>query len=496
MKRCRGNSFPYNERFKLMQENEAYTDRIDAYMDSFEELGLPSCALKAVDKLGFTTPTPVQAQAIPAVLANKDIIAAASTGTGKTAAFLLPVLGKMDKLSRKGRSPRALVITPTRELAEQISRTSATVARCCGVYSSVVFGGKPYSPQIKELKAGCDILIATPGRLNDLIERGAADLSKVEVLILDEADRMLDMGFLPAVKSIVAKIPDQRQTLLFSATIDKSIQKNLTDLLKDPQIIQIAHKGETAKIVDQFIMPVSNNQKSELLKCLLDEKGHDRVVVFARTKRRAEDLAKTLRSAGFSVESIHSDKTQGQRRHALSRFRKGDAGVIVATDVLARGIDIPEVDYVVNYDLPDMAEDYIHRIGRTGRAGNAGFAVSFVAQKQLDQLAAIEALTGKPLPIMRMDSFDPDMNQLNKPSRRDRAKQREGVSVKKKRSAKRARAYQEKKREYDYTGYGDKRKGAKKKKDISKHEGPRPGQRSSRLRQDQQRHQKNKKKRS
>ncbi len=477
-----------------MDESTSHAqDGNDAYMESFDKLGLPPRALKAVEKLGFSTPTPVQAQAIPAVLEGKDIIAAASTGTGKTAAFLLPVLGKMGKRPRGRKAPRALVVTPTRELAEQISRTSSVVARCCNLYSTVVFGGKPYSPQIRELRTGTDILIATPGRLNDLIERGAADLSGIEVLVLDEADRMLDMGFLPAVKSIVSKIPADRQTLLFSATIDKSIQKNLADLLKDPEIIQIAQKGETAKIVDQFIMPVSNNQKSELLKCLLDERGHDRVVVFARTKRRAEEVAKQLKSAGFAVESIHSDKTQGQRKHALSRFRKGDAGVIVATDVLARGIDIPEVDYVVNYDLPDMAEDYIHRIGRTGRAGNAGFAVSFVAQKQLDQLAAIEALTGRSIPIMRLESFDPDMEQLNKPSRRDKAKQREGASVKKKRSAQRARAYQEKKkREYDYTGYGDKRKGAKKKKDVRKHDGPRPGQRSSGLRQDQRRHEKKK----
>ncbi len=439
-------------------------------MRSFEELGLPTCALDAVGRLGFETPTPVQEMAIPHVLEGRDVIAAASTGTGKTAAFLLPVLGKMPKRAKGRTAPRALVITPTRELAEQIAYNSSRIARSCGLYSTVVFGGKPYSPQIRELRRGTDILIATPGRLNDLIERGVADLSQVEVLVLDEADRMLDMGFLPAVKSIVARIPEERQTLLFSATIDESIQKNLSSLLKDPEIVQIAQKGETAKIVEQSILPVSNNQKAELLKCLLDEKGHERVIVFARTRRRAEEVAKELKHAGFKAVCIHSDKTQGQRRNALSSFRKGEANVIVATDVLARGIDIPEVDYVVNYDLPDMAEDYIHRIGRTGRAGNAGFAVSFVAQKQLEQLAAIEALTGRSLPVMRIDSFDVDMAQLNKPSRREKAKEREGASKKSARSAARAKRYREKKkqekREYDYTGYGDLRKGAKKRKDM------------------------------
>ncbi len=439
-------------------------------MRSFEELGLPKCALDAVSRLGYETPTPVQQMSIPLALEGKDVIAAASTGTGKTAAFLLPTLGKMPKRAKGRTAPRTLVVTPTRELAEQIAYNSSRIARSCGLYSTVVYGGKPYSPQIRELRRGTDILIATPGRLNDLIERGVADLSEVEVLVLDEADRMLDMGFLPAVKSIVSHVPEKRQTLLFSATIDESIQKNLSDLLTDPEIVQIAQKGETAKIVDQSILPVSNSQKAELLKCLLDEKGHDKVIIFARTRHRAEDLAKELKRAGFKAVCIHSDKTQGQRKRALQSFRSGEAGVIVATDVLARGIDIPEVDYVVNYDLPDMAEDYIHRIGRTGRAGNAGFAVSFVAQKQLDRLQAIEALIGRSLPVMRIDSFDVDLSQLDKPSRREKAKEREGMSKKSAKSAARAKRYRSKKkqekREYDYTGYGDLRKGAKKSKDV------------------------------
>lgn len=439
-------------------------------MRSFANLGLPECALDAVERLGFETPTPVQEMAIPLVLEGNDVIAAASTGTGKTAAFLLPILGKMPKRQKGHTAPRALVITPTRELAEQIAYNSSRIARSCGLFSTVVYGGKPYASQIRELRRGTDILIATPGRLNDLIDRGVANLSEIEVLVLDEADRMLDMGFLPAVRTIVDNVPEKRQTLLFSATIDESIQKNLAELLTDPEIVQIAQKGETAKIVEQFILPVSNSQKAELLKCLLDEKGYERVIVFTRTRHRAEDLAAELKRADYPTVCIHSDKTQGQRRQALQSFRKGDAGVIVATDVLARGIDIPEVDYVVNYDLPDMAEDYIHRIGRTGRAGNAGFAVSFVAQKQLDRLAAIEALIGRSLPVMRIDAFDVDMTQLQKPSRREKAKEREGVSKKSAKSAARAKRYRDKKRqekrEYDYTGYGDLRKGAKKRKDM------------------------------
>ncbi len=359
-------------------------------MEQFNELGLNPQALKAVSYLGYETPTPVQGQAIPLVLQGIDVIAAASTGTGKTAAFLLPTLSNLPSNLKGPRPPRMLVITPTRELAEQIYSCAYSIGRCCNQFVSVVYGGIPYSRQIRVLRGGVDILIATPGRLNDLMDRGVVDLSAVEILVLDEADRMLDMGFLPDVNKIVEQIPPKRQTLLFSATIDETIQKNLGGLLNDPAIVQIAQRGEASKDVVQYILPASNNEKSELLKCLLDEKGHDRVVVFARTKSRVEAVAKSLKDAGFHCESIHSDKTQGQRRKALEAFRKGKAGIIVATDVLARGIDIPEVDYVVNYDLPDMAEDYIHRIGRTGRAGNQGFSVSFVSQKSLKELDAIE----------------------------------------------------------------------------------------------------------
>lgn len=447
-------------------------------MTSFQELGLPSGALNAVKRLGYENPTPVQEQAIPAVLKGRDVIAAASTGTGKTAAFLLPTVSSLKRLKRGPRAPRILVVTPTRELAEQISFVSYKVAKACGQYTTVLYGGKPYGPQIRELRAGTDVLIATPGRLCDLIQRGVVNLGSIEVLVLDEADRMLDMGFLPDVRKIVELVPAERQTLLFSATIDKSVRNNLSGLLTDPEVIQIAQRGETSKIVDQYLLPVSQKEKPELLKCLLDEKGHDKVIVFARTKVRAEGVAKMLKDADYKVECIHSDKTQGQRRNALNCFRKGRADIIVATDVLARGIDIPSVDYVVNYDLPDMAEDYIHRIGRTGRAGREGFAVSFVSGNSLNTLKAIEGLLNKEIPVMRLESYELDMSILGASSRKGKPKQKKGANKGKKQPAK-----------YNYEGWADLRnsKGAKKKAkkdDATKASGKakgdlRPGRKSS-----------------
>jgi ATP-dependent RNA helicase RhlE len=420
-------------------------------MSDFTDLGLSKNALHAVEKLGYEKPTPVQEQSIPLVLDGADVIAAASTGTGKTAAFLLPTLDKLESSRKRARAPRVLVITPTRELAQQIAHTAIKICHATKHFATVVYGGTSYSKQIKELKGGTDLLVATPGRLCDLLDRGAVKLDHIETLILDEADRMLDMGFLPDVTRIVEKIPEERQTLLFSATIDRSIKDNLGSLLKDPEIVQIAHKGQTAETIKQYIIPVSQKQKPELLKALLDEKGYDRVVVFARTKARAEEVAAMLNEADFGAECIHSNRTQGQRRQALQNFRNGRSGIIVATDVLARGIDVPSVDYVVNYDLPDMEEDYIHRIGRTGRAGEEGFAVSFVSANSVKLLKSIEALVNKQIPVMRLKTFDIDESILHK------------VSGKKKkmsaRDAERARRHKESK--YDYTGWSDMRKGKK-----------------------------------
>ena len=390
------------------------------HMTAFAELGLSEAALAAVERMGYDAPTPVQEQSIPYILEGRDVIAAASTGTGKTAAFLLPTLSTLPRVKGRGRAPRVCVVSPTRELAQQISRTCMQISRKTGHFVTTVYGGTPYGPQIRELRGGTDVLIATPGRLNDLMDRGVVDLSEVSVLVLDEADRMLDMGFLPDVTKIVEHTPEDRQTLLFSATIDSSIQKNLGDLLKDPAIVEIARNGETAATVTQYIMPIANRKKQELLEAVLNEKGHERVIVFARTKNRTEECAEALEAAGFHAESIHSDKTQGRRRRALDNFRRGKTDILVATDVLARGIDVPDVNYVINFDLPDMAEDYVHRIGRTGRAGEEGFAISFVTRETVKTLREIEKLIGKDIPFTTIESYETDPSILEKPKRGER----------------------------------------------------------------------------
>ncbi len=410
----------------------------DETAGGFADLGLSADALRAVRKLGYDQPTPVQEQAIPIVLAGGDLIAAASTGTGKTAAFLLPLLSNLEHLGRGKRAPRILVVTPTRELAMQSACTCIQIARCTGQIATIVYGGAKYGPQIKELKGGTDVLVATPGRLNDLMDRGVADLSEIETLVLDEADRMLDMGFLPEVTKIVEALPTERQTLLFSATIDKSIEINLGSLLNDPSVVQIAHMGETAATVDQYVMPVAYRSKLALLQAVLDEKGHERVIVFTRTKVRAEECCEALVEAGYNAESIHSDKPQGRRRRTLDNFRKGRTDILVATDVLARGIDVPAVDHVINYDLPDMAEDYIHRIGRTGRAGERGYAISFVSPNSRNLLADIEKLIGREIPVMPLETYELDLSILKQSGKaKERPKQKR--SARTERSARFAR---------------------------------------------------------
>ena len=347
-------------------------------MTTFAELGLSDAVLAAVDHLGYTEPTPVQAQAIPLVLQGRDIIAAAKTGTGKTAAFSLPSLDILARAERK-KAPAMLVITPTRELAMQIQEVCQTIARTRGLRVANVVGGVKIEPQIDRLARGVDVLIATPGRLIDLMNQKAVDLSQVQVLVLDEADRMLDMGFLPSVRRIVEATPKSRQTLLFSATIDKGVLDQVDAMLNDPAIVQIAAKGETADTVEQYIAHVPHTLKPDLLAALLKERGHKRVIVFARTRHRADAACRKLKRAGYHAEAIHSDRSQNQRKRALDNFASGETDILVATDVLARGIDVDEVSYVVNYDVPTQAEDYVHRIGRTGRAGAEGFAITFVS---------------------------------------------------------------------------------------------------------------------
>ena len=374
-------------------------------MKQFNELGLSDQALEAVARLGYEAPTPVQEQAIPLALEGRDLIAAAKTGTGKTAAFSLPSLDRLGH-AKGGQGPLMLVVTPTRELAQQIGEVCTAIAASTHHRILTVAGGLSYTPQINKLKHGVDILIATPGRLVDLMEQGAVRLGDVEVLVLDEADRMLDMGFWPAMKKIIGATPASRQTLLFSATIDASIKNSVGKLLHDPAFVEIAHKGETADTVEQYIVHVAQTLKPALLKAVLAEKGSDRVIVFARTRSRADSTCRRLKRAGYTAEAIHSDRSQAQRRRALDNFAAGKTGVLVATDVLARGIDVEEVDYVVNYDLPTQPEDYVHRIGRTGRAGAAGFAVSFVSPETADALRDIEKLIKRPIPEMEVPSFD------------------------------------------------------------------------------------------
>ncbi|HIY84099.1 MAG TPA: DEAD/DEAH box helicase [Candidatus Rubneribacter avistercoris] len=374
-------------------------------MLQFNELGLSDQALQAVARLGYEAPTPIQEQAIPLALEGRDLIAAAKTGTGKTAAFSLPSLDRLGH-AKGGQGPLMLVVTPTRELAQQIGEVCESIATSTHHRILTVVGGLSYGPQINRLKRGVDVLIATPGRLVDLMEQKAARLADVEVLVLDEADRMLDMGFWPAMKKIVGATPASRQTLLFSATIDRSVQNSVGTLLSDPAVVEIAHKGETADTVEQFIIRTPQTVKPALLKAVLAEKGAERVIVFARTRSRADATCRRLKRAGYAAEAIHSDRSQNQRRRALDNFAAGKTGVIVATDVLARGIDVEEVDYVVNYDLPTQPEDYVHRIGRTGRAGAAGFAVSFVSPETEDALRDIEKLIKRTIPEMELPSFD------------------------------------------------------------------------------------------
>lgn len=374
-------------------------------MTNFDSLGLSDKALAAVKRMGYEQPTPVQEQAIPLVLKGRDIIAAAQTGTGKTAAFCLPAMDKLGHAS-KGTGPLMLVITPTRELAQQIGEVADHMAISTHHRITTVVGGLSYKPQIERLTRGTDVLIATPGRLIDLMQQKAVDLSSVQVLVLDEADRMLDMGFLPSVKQIVAATPKSRQTLLFSATIDRSILDITGKMLRDPATVEIARKGDVAKTIEHYIIRVPQSVKPAALKAVLQEKGFYRVIVFARTRSRADSSCRKLRRAGYAVEAIHSDRSQNQRKRALEKFSKGDVNIITATDVLARGIDVSDIDYVINFDVPEQPEDYIHRIGRTGRAGSQGFAVTFVTPETESQLRDIEKLIKHKIPEMKLRDFD------------------------------------------------------------------------------------------
>ena len=382
---------------------------------SFAELGLNEQILAGVDALGFSTPTPVQAGAIPEVLAGRDVVASAQTGTGKTAAFALPTLQRI--AGKSGRGPHALVVTPTRELAAQIDDVVKVVCQKTGQRAVIVMGGAKFDKQIAALEKGCDLLVATPGRLLDLMEHNHVSLSGVDVLVLDEADRMLDMGFWPSVRRIMHALPEQHQTLLFSATIPPSIKSTIDAMLHEPAVVEISRVGETADTVEEHLCPVTQAQKPELLRALLDTGGAsgerpERVLVFCRTKHRVDDVSAMLKNAQVKVDVMHADRPQQARARALERFREGKVQVLVATDVMSRGIDVAGVDAVVNFDVPMDPEDYVHRIGRTGRAGATGHAYTFVAPDEISPLREIEYFTKKLVPVWDLPGFAYDAGRI------------------------------------------------------------------------------------
>ena len=382
---------------------------------TFAELGLNEQILAGVESLGFSTPTPVQAGAIPEVLAGRDVVASAQTGTGKTAAFALPTLQRI--AGKTGKGPHALVVTPTRELAAQIDNVVKEVCEQTGQRAVIVMGGARFEKQIEQLERGCDLLVATPGRLLDLMEHNHVSLSGVEVLVLDEADRMLDMGFWPSVRRIMHALPEKHQTLLFSATIPPSIKSTIDAMLHEPAVVEISRVGETADTVEEHLCPVTQAQKPELLRALLEAGGAagekpERVLVFCRTKHRVDDVSKMLKNAQVKVDVMHADRTQKERERALERFREGKVQVLVATDVMSRGIDVAGVDAVVNFDVPMDPEDYVHRIGRTGRAGATGHAYTFVAPDEISPLREIEYFTKKLVPTWDLPGFAYDSGRI------------------------------------------------------------------------------------
>ena len=396
--------------------------------NEFGKLGLNDQILAGVEALGFTDPTPVQAGAIPRVLEGRDVVASAQTGTGKTAAFTLPTLQRIAgedgtlRATKRRRGPFALVVTPTRELAQQIDKVASVVCAQTGQRATIVVGGTKFDRQIAELERGCDMLVATPGRLLDLIEHNHVSLSQVETLVLDEADRMLDMGFWPSIRRIMHELPAKHQTLLFSATIPPSIKSTIDALLTDPVTVEIARTGETADTVEEHLCPVTQGQKTQLLEALLDRFAPERVLVFCRTKHRVDDVCKLLKKAGVKVDVMHADRPQGARERALEKFRAGKIQVLVATDVMSRGIDVSGIDAVVNFDVPMDPEDYVHRIGRTGRAGATGHAYTFVAPDEISPLREIEYFTGKLVPVWDLEGFDYDSGRIVPNSRRSTSK--------------------------------------------------------------------------
>jgi ATP-dependent RNA helicase RhlE len=380
---------------------------------SFSALGLSDQIVRAVTARGYTEPTPIQSRAIPVVLSGQDLLAGAQTGTGKTAGFTLPILhllsNKVVKRSPTGKIPiRALILTPTRELAAQVEESVRMYGRHLPLQSMVIYGGVNINPQINRLRGGVEILVATPGRLLDHVQQGRLDLSKVEILVLDEADRMLDMGFIRDIRRILALLPKERQNLLFSATFSNEIKSFASTLLNQPVMIEVAGQNATADLVTQRIFPVDRDRKRELLTHLIKTNSWYQVLVFTRTKHGADRLVKQLHQDDIVAMAIHGNKSQAARTRALGKFKDGSLQVLVATDIAARGLDISELPHVVNYELPNVPEDYVHRIGRTGRAGSSGEAISLVCIDERKFLSDIEKLIKRSLPQEIISGFEPD----------------------------------------------------------------------------------------
>jgi ATP-dependent RNA helicase RhlE len=376
---------------------------------SFDNLGLSSPLLRALADLGYTSPTEIQQLAIPHVLQGRDVLAGAQTGTGKTAAFALPLLQRLAAgTPATSKRPRALVLTPTRELAAQVHESVRDYGKHLRIRSATVFGGVGMVPQVEALRRGVDVLVATPGRLIDHLGQGTVDLSQIEVLILDEADRMLDMGFLPAIKRILTKLPHKRQTLLFSATFAEPIRELAKQFLHTPAEIQVAPRNSTVEMIEHVVYPVDTAKKRDLLLHVLSLDSRRQTLVFSRTKHGADRLVKLLEAAGMKAAAIHGNKSQGARTKALSDFKNGRITALVATDIAARGIDIDQLPTVINFDLPMVAEDYVHRIGRTGRNGSTGHAISLVCHEEAGQLREIQKLIGREITQEVIVGFEPN----------------------------------------------------------------------------------------
>jgi len=387
---------------------------------SFDNLGLMAELLRAVSDQGYSEPTPVQRQAIPLILQGRDILAGAQTGTGKTAGFTLPLLQSLSARPSHvagKRMVRALILTPTRELAAQVEKSVFTYGKYLPLKSAVVFGGVKINPQIQKLRSGVDILVATPGRLLDHVSQRTVDLSAVEIFVLDEADRMLDMGFIRDIRRIISLMPTRRQNLLFSATYSDDIRKFADTLLSSPEHVEVARRNSPTELVLQVIHPVDRNRKRELLSHMIGAQNWRQALVFTRTKHSANRLSHQLEQDGISSAAIHGNKSQGARTRALADFKNGEIRVLVATDVASRGLDIDQLPHVVNYELPHVAEDYVHRIGRTGRAGNEGQAISLVCADEHQLLGDIERLLKRTLPRSVISGYEPDPSIRAEPIR-------------------------------------------------------------------------------